>query len=223
MVSAEGSAWKSRRTRARRSSNAARAVTRSPASARRRMSSRCPASGSGSPATRSRVHRTAAARSPSFSAWSARLASTSVTLSRWRSRNSNTQSSSRSASGSSRQRSSASSTRPSRTASSKAAASIHTSGLGGIPALWRDATMYAAAWAPSSRRRVASVVRRLVRALSSRTSGQRRPARRERGCRAGLSAIQANSDFARPLLIRASCLPSSSSASSPRTNTRSMA
>jgi hypothetical protein len=71
-------------------------------------------------------------------------------------------------------------------------------------------TTHCAAGSPSSRRSVASVVRRLVRALSSRTRGQNSRANRERGCRPGLSAIQAKSDLALPLLIRGSGWPSHS-------------
>jgi FAD binding domain len=91
---------------------------------------------------------------------------------------------------------------------------IQTFGPGGIPALARDATMYGEA-PPSSRRSVARVVRRLVRALSSRAFGQRSPASRERGCTPGCRAIQAsNSDFARPLRRGPSRSPSRSSWSS---------
>jgi hypothetical protein len=83
-------------------------------------------------------------------------------------------------------------------------------------------TTHCAAGSPSSRRSVASVVRRLVRALSSRTRGQNSRANRERGWRPGLSAIQAKSDLALPLLIRGSGWPSHSILNSPSRATRSI-
>ena len=83
------------------------------------------------------------------------------------------------------------------------------------PAVSRPATRCS----PATRRTSASAPRRLVRALSSSTSGQNRAASAPRGCGPGLSARYASSARARRLAGGTD--PSSSS--SPSTRTRSMA
>ena len=132
-----------------------------------------------------RVRSSARSRSPELSAISARRPRTSSLCRRWLSRSSYTHSSSRSARSSPWQSVAASSSSSRETSSSNARRSIESSGPGSIPTRSRVAVMMSAAAGPSSRLNVASVVRRLDRALSSSTSGQNTEATRRRGWRPG--------------------------------------
>ena len=77
--------------------------------------------------------------------------------------------------------------------------------------------------APSAWRTATSSVRRLLRALESSTSGQKRPATSERGCMPECRASQPSSAHARPRSGIGNATPSDSSAKAPKRRTRSMA
>src|SRR5215218_10127223 len=184
------------------------------------MSSRCGSSARGSSTTMRRVSAVAAARSPSASASAARPASADATRSRCSSRSSCTQSSSRPSSRGPRESASASSTFPAASSASKSARSVATTPARATVS--RSATRQRSASGPNAFRSAESALRRLVRALSSSTSGQKRAASCERGCARRSTASTPRSARARRLAGSSTSLESTSSASSPKTRTRTM-
>lgn len=83
------------------------------------------------------------------------------------------------------------------------------------PTRSRDATSAPFACSPSCRRSDQSALRRLARALSSRTSGQKRDATAERACSPGFRASQASSAVARSNAGDVQSTPSTSTRNSP--------